>query len=45
LTLLAAARPTWKPILLEPIAGNYYPVNTHAFVRDSYSQMTVLTDR
>lgn len=29
----------------EPIAGNYYPVNSRIFVKDGTSQMTVLTDR
>jgi hypothetical protein len=31
--------------MLEPIAGNYYPVNARIFIRDSQTQLTILTDR
>jgi lysosomal alpha-mannosidase len=38
-------RPTWKLNVTEPIACNYYPVNAIAFINDTQSQFTVLTDR
>jgi lysosomal alpha-mannosidase len=38
-------RPTWKWNKTEPVAGNYYPVNALAFIKDQTSQLTVLTDR
>ncbi|KAF4094455.1 hypothetical protein AMELA_G00015200 [Ameiurus melas] len=38
-------RPTWDLKQTEPIAGNYYPINTRAFIKDEQNQMTVVTDR
>ncbi|NXU98608.1 MA2B1 mannosidase, partial [Cettia cetti] len=38
-------RPTWNLSQSEPVAGNYYPVNSRIFIRDQKLQLTVLTDR
>ena len=41
-------RPTWPLNVSEPIAGNYYPINSRIFIRDSIpggSQLTICTDR
>ncbi|XP_014118291.1 PREDICTED: lysosomal alpha-mannosidase [Pseudopodoces humilis] len=38
-------RPTWNLSQSEPVAGNYYPVNTRIFIKDRQVQLTVLTDR
>ncbi|XP_032533211.1 lysosomal alpha-mannosidase isoform X1 [Chiroxiphia lanceolata] len=38
-------RPTWNLSQTEPVAGNYYPVNTRIFIQDEKLQLTVLTDR
>ena len=37
-------RPSWQLNQTEPVAGNYFPVNTAAFVRDAGAQLTILTD-
>jgi len=39
-------RPDWKVDLAEPESGNYYPINTKAFIRDDKSnvQFTLVTD-
>ncbi|VDN38778.1 unnamed protein product, partial [Gongylonema pulchrum] len=29
----------------EPVSGNYYPVTSRIFIRDSQTQLTLLTDR
>lgn len=38
-------RPTFKLNVTEPVAGEYYPVNTMASIADDNTQMTVLVDR
>ncbi|XP_044046070.1 lysosomal alpha-mannosidase [Siniperca chuatsi] len=38
-------RPTWRLMQSEPIAGNYYPINSRAFIKDDVDQLTVVTDR
>uniref|UniRef100_A0A8C3JQ21 Alpha-mannosidase n=1 Tax=Calidris pygmaea TaxID=425635 RepID=A0A8C3JQ21_9CHAR len=38
-------RPTWNLSQTEPVAGNYYPVNSRIFIKDKKFQLTVLTDR
>jgi lysosomal alpha-mannosidase len=44
-------RPTWKLNQTEPVAGNYYPINSRIYIRDenqesdSSCQFTIVTDR
>ncbi|CAN7945756.1 unnamed protein product, partial [Ixodes pacificus] len=40
-------RPTWPLINVEPVSGNYYPVNSRIYLKDKARniQFTVLTDR
>uniref|UniRef100_K7G5P5 Alpha-mannosidase n=1 Tax=Pelodiscus sinensis TaxID=13735 RepID=K7G5P5_PELSI len=38
-------RATWNLSQTEPVAGNYYPVNSRIYIKDKKFQLTVLTDR
>jgi len=38
-------RPSWNLTVTEPVAGNYYPVNTAAALRGPAAELTVLVDR
>jgi len=39
-------RPTWDLNVYEPVAGNYYPVGTAAYIEDpAYASFAVVTDR
>ncbi|KAJ8283245.1 hypothetical protein COCON_G00020950 [Conger conger] len=38
-------RPTWDLKQTEPVAGNYYPINSRIFIKDGEQQLTVVTDR
>ncbi|KAH0629645.1 hypothetical protein JD844_011874 [Phrynosoma platyrhinos] len=38
-------RTTWNLSQTEPVAGNYYPVNSRIYIKDQKVQLTVLTDR
>uniref|UniRef100_A0ABM5FLY9 Alpha-mannosidase n=1 Tax=Pogona vitticeps TaxID=103695 RepID=A0ABM5FLY9_9SAUR len=38
-------RATWNLSQTEPVAGNYYPVNSRIYIKDKKVQLTVLTDR
>lgn len=40
-------RPTWPLINVEPVSGNYYPVNSRIYLKDKARniQFTILTDR
>lgn len=36
-------RPTWNYSTVEPISGNYYPVNSRIAIADGQQQLTILT--
>ena len=38
-------RPTFDINMTEPVAQNYYPVNAKIIIKDSFSQLGLLTDR
>ncbi|CAF1486743.1 unnamed protein product, partial [Adineta ricciae] len=38
-------RPTWNYSIVENVSGNYYPINSRIWIRDSARQLTILTDR
>lgn len=39
-------RPTWDLNVYEPVAGNYYPVNTACFIQDDHGKaLAIATDR
>lgn len=38
-------RDTWTLNVSEPVSGNYYPVNSRIYIKDSTSQLTVMSDR
>jgi hypothetical protein len=40
-------RPTYKVDILEPVAGNYYPINSAIYIEDTQTQqrMTLMNDR
>lgn len=29
----------------EPVAGNYYPITSFGYIRDSFDQLSIVTDR
>ena len=38
-------RPSWDMQVFEPVAGNYYPVNTAIYMEDANASLAILTDR
>jgi lysosomal alpha-mannosidase len=38
-------RPTWNYTVIEPVSGNYYPINSRIWIKDTSRQLTVLTGK
>jgi lysosomal alpha-mannosidase len=38
-------RPTWNYTVAEPVAGNYYPINSRIWINETNRQLTVLTGK
>jgi lysosomal alpha-mannosidase len=38
-------RPTWNYTVVEPVSGNYYPINSRIWIKDQTKQFTVLNGR
>jgi lysosomal alpha-mannosidase len=38
-------RPTWNYTVAEPVAGNYYPINSRIWIKEANRQFTVLTGK
>jgi lysosomal alpha-mannosidase len=38
-------RPTWNYTITEPVSGNYYPINSRIWIKDTSRQLTVLTGK
>jgi lysosomal alpha-mannosidase len=38
-------RPTWNYTVVEPVSGNYYPINSRIWIKDQTRQFTVLTGK
>jgi len=38
-------RPSWNYTIVQPVSGNYYPVNVGMYIKDSTKQFSLLTDR
>jgi lysosomal alpha-mannosidase len=38
-------RPTWNYTIVEPVSGNYYPINSRIWIKDHTRQLTVLTGK
>jgi lysosomal alpha-mannosidase len=38
-------RPTWNYTVVEPVSGNYYPINSRIWIKDQDRQLTVLTGK
>jgi lysosomal alpha-mannosidase len=36
-------RPTWNYSVVEPVSGNYYPINSRIWIKDGQRQLTILT--
>ena len=38
-------RADWKFMQTEPVAGNYYPVNSEILIRDDKTELAIVPDR